>query len=141
MLKLTVLFTGKAKEPWIDAALQEYTKRLKTTIEITWKWAKTEERLHEWLSSAPSCILLDPHGKLFTSEELSSFLFFQWEKQKGSLSIAIGGAEGFSPEIKARSGSLLSLSPLTFTHTMTRVILLEQIYRALQIHLKTPYHK
>ncbi len=141
MFKLTILTTGKAKEPWLQAALEEYTKRLKAAIQITWRLAKDEEQLEEWILEEPHFLALDPKGKLLTSEEWSSFIFQEWEKQGARLTLVIGGANGLSSEAKAKAKRLLSLSYLTFTHQITRLILMEQLYRALEIRRGSLYHK
>ncbi len=141
MFKLCLITIGKTKESWLQAAVEEYTKRLKAAIEITWRLAKDEKQLEEWTLQESNFVALDPKGKLFTSEEWSSFVFKEWEKQGSRLTIVIGGADGLSPAMRKKASSLLSLSPLTFTHQLTRIILLEQIYRALEIRRGSPYHK
>lgn len=121
--------------------MEEYTKRLKGAIEIHWHLAKDEKALQALLLKEAHFIALDPKGKLFDSEKWSDFFFEQWEKQGCRLLLAIGGAEGFSPEVKKKAAHLLSLSPLTLTHQITRLVLLEQLYRALEIRRGSPYHK
>jgi 23S rRNA (pseudouridine1915-N3)-methyltransferase len=59
----------------------------------------------------------------------------------GKIALVIGGSDGLTPWMKQKAKWLISFSKLTFTHQITRLILLEQIYRALQIHKNTPYHK
>ena len=141
MFKLTILTVGKAKEAWLQTALEEYTKRFKGAIEIHWRLAKEEKTLEGWLFEESRFIALDPKGKLLTSEEWSHFLFNKWEAHGSRLSLAIGGAEGFSEAVKEKAEHLLSLSLLTFTHQLTRLILLEQLYRAFEIRRGSPYHK
>jgi len=139
--KLTILTVGKAKEPWLQIGLEEYTMRLKGAIEIHWRLAKDEKTLAEWLSEEPYFIALDPKGKLLDSVAFSAFFFRELEHRGCRLTLAIGGAEGFSPEVKSKASHLISFSPLTFTHQITRLILLEQLYRALEIRRGSPYHK
>ena len=141
MLKLTIITIGKVKETWLQTALAEYTKRLKVAIEIHWKLAKDEKQFEEWLSIEPDYIALDPRGELCSSEALSRFLFQEWEKQGSRLTFAIGGHSGFNGQMRQKARKLLSLSSLTFTHQLTRLILLEQLYRALEIRRGSPYHK
>ena len=141
MFKITLLTTGKTKESWLNSALAEYTKRFRHSIEIQWRLAKDEPQLEEWVLAETHYIALDPAGKLFTSEELSSFLFKEWEKQGSSLNLVIGGAAGLSESMRKKAKALISLSPLTFTHQMTRLILFEQLYRCLEIRRGSPYHK
>jgi 23S rRNA (pseudouridine1915-N3)-methyltransferase len=140
MLKLKILSIGKSKEKWLEEALREYTKRLKPYMTIEWLWAKDNAQLIEWAQKEPLFICLDPAGCLFTSEQFAVFLEQLWEKNRSRLTIVIGGPEGLPPILIQRA-QLISLSPLTFTHQMTRLILIEQIYRALEINRGSSYHK
>jgi 23S rRNA (pseudouridine1915-N3)-methyltransferase len=140
MLKLKILSVGKTKEKWLDNAFNEYVKRLKPSVHIECKWAKDTAQLVEWVQKEGAYLCLDPEGRLFTSEEWAHFLTQQWEKGGSRLTFVIGGAEGLPPEIKQQSNAI-SLSPLTFTHQITRLVLIEQIYRAIEIQKGTQYHK
>lgn len=140
MLKLTVLSIGKTKELWLEEALQEYSKRLKAQVTIEWKWAKDDQQLIDLTEKENKVLCLDPAGKLFTSEDFAYFLEDSWEKGGSRLSIVIGGATGL-PEPLKKKFPLISLSPLTFTHQITRLVLIEQIYRAIEIMKGSKYHK
>jgi 23S rRNA (pseudouridine1915-N3)-methyltransferase len=140
MLKVKILLVGKTKESWLEEALAEYLKRLKNTVSIEWIWAKDDVHLLELARKELHSICLDPSGKTFTSEQFSSFLFQNWEKHGSRLTFVIGGPDGLPQELKNHS-LLISLSPLTFTHQMTRLILIEQIYRAIEIYKGSNYHK
>ena len=140
MLKLKILSIGKTKEKWLEEAVNDYTKRLKSTVQIEYLWAKDTPQLIEWARKESYYICLDPSGKLFSSEEFSQFLSEEWEKGGSRLTLLIGGAEGLPSEIKQKS-LLISLSPLTFTHQITRLVLIEQIYRAIEIQKGSRYHK
>lgn len=139
-MKIKILSVGKTKESWLDEAFEEYVKRLKPTTEIECLWAKTDAQLLEWAQKEKGIICLDPQGARFSSEQFSCFLVQQIERNGAKVAIVIGGAEGLSPEVKAM-GPLISLSPMTFTHQMTRLILIEQIYRAFEIAKGSKYHK
>ena len=141
MLKLKIFSVGKTKEKWLDEAFQEYVSRLKSSVQVECLWARDSGQLIEWAQKESSLICLDPHGRQFTSEEFSSFLAQAWEKGGSRLTFVIGGAEGLPLELKQAGSTLISLSPLTFTHQLTRLILIEQVYRALEIQKGTPYHK
>lgn len=140
MLKLKILSVGKTKETWLEQACNEYLKRLKPIVHIECLWAKDTAQLREWAQKEPSYLCLDPEGRSFTSEEFSSYLAHAWEKTGSRLTFIIGGAEGLPDDLK-KNRMLLSLSPLTFTHQMTRLVLIEQIYRALEIQKGSRYHK
>lgn len=140
MLKLKIFSVGKTKEKWLDEAFNEYVKRLKPSVSIECAWAKENAQLVEWAQKEDSYLCLDPAGRLFTSEEWAHFLTQQWEKGGARLTLIIGGAEGLPPELKQK-GILISLSPLTFTHQITRLVLIEQIYRTIEIQKGSHYHK
>jgi 23S rRNA (pseudouridine1915-N3)-methyltransferase len=137
MIKVHIHTIGKVKETWLTNALSEYEKRLQGRVQIKWLLAATNGELIKQTLLEPYLIALDVQGPLLSSEALSQKL-----TQAGSrLSFVIGGADGIPPEIQKHAKWSWSLSPLTFTHQMTRLILLEQLYRAYEIERKSPYHK
>ncbi len=137
MIKAHIYTIGKSKETWLNAALSEYEKRLQGRIQIQWILVSDDAELIKQTSAEPHLIALDVQGLLLSSEALSQKLV-----QAGSrLAFVIGGAPGLPPAILAKAKWRWSLSPLTFTHQMTRLILLEQLYRAYEIERKSPYHK
>jgi 23S rRNA (pseudouridine1915-N3)-methyltransferase len=141
MYKVKIFSIGKTKEPWLSLALEEYSKRLKPSLSIEWCLAKQDEQLALLLDKEAHYICLDPQGKAFSSEAFSAFLHQKLLEGGSRLSFVIGGAEGLPEPIKRRAAALLSLSPLTFTHQLTRLILLEQLYRSLEIAKGSSYHK
>jgi 23S rRNA (pseudouridine1915-N3)-methyltransferase len=100
---------------------------------------KTEKQFIEQALKERRLIALDPQGKTYSSELFSSLLFDEIEKGGSEVAFAIGAAEGLPKELKTQQ--LLSLSLLTFTHQMVRLILVEQIYRAFEIRKGSGYHK
>lgn len=137
MIKIRILSIGKNKENWLDEALKDYADRLKRTAKIEWAWVENEIELEKRIDG--HTIALDPQGRQMNSEQFSAFLMKEVEKGGARLTFVIGGAEGLSPALKKHT--LISLSPLTFTHQMARLILIEQIYRAFEIDRGSPYHK
>jgi len=85
-------------------------------------------------------VLLDEHGKEYTSVEFSGFLQKQFLLSLKRMVFIIGGPYGFSDEMYARTNEKVSLSQLTFSHQMVRLFFLEQIYRAMTILKNEPYH-
>lgn len=140
MLKLKILSVGKTKEQWLEDAFSEYLKRLQPYVQVECQWAKDTPQLIEWTQKETAFICLDPQGRQLTSEELSAFLMNQWEKNGSRLTLVIGGAEGL-PEVLRQQGVLISLSTLTLTHQITRLVVIEQIYRAIEIKRGSHYHK
>jgi len=136
MYKIKIFTVGKAKENWLCDALSEYESRLAPYLTLEWFLAKDDKGLNVWAEKESSFIALDPQGRTFTSEDFSKHLI-----KLPRLSLFIGGADGLSTTVKTKAKELWSLSLLTFTHQMTRIILLEQIYRAFEIERGSPYHK
>ena len=141
MFKIKIITVGKTKEQWLQQATEEYHKRIKNNICIDWVICKSSESLSSYLEKETSWICLDPKGLSYTSEEFSHFLFSQLEKEGSRLNLVIGGAEGLPSAIRSKATHLISLSKMTYTHQITRLILLEQIYRALEIQKGSGYHK
>jgi len=141
MLKVKIISVGKHHQGWLQEALSEYEKRISYALNIEWILSKTEEQFEKILRQESFYIGLDPGGKLLTSEQFSALFFKEFEVRGSRLTLAIGGALGFSAESRKKAAWLLSLSPMVFTHQITRLILLEQLYRALEIQKGSSYHK
>jgi 23S rRNA (pseudouridine1915-N3)-methyltransferase len=84
--------------------------------------------------------LLDERGKTYSSVSFSQFIQAQFNQGGKSIVFVIGGAYGFSEEVYARASGKLSLSTMTFSHQMIRMIFFEQVYRAMTILNNEPYH-
>ena len=138
MLKLTIISPHKTKESWLNEAIQDYEKRLSHSIKVFWKYARDDTQLEKLLPKNYIC--LDPKGSQMTSEHFSKFLENAWVKEGSSLCFLIGGAEGIPLHLK-KDKQMISLSLMTFTHQMVRLIFIEQIYRALEISKGSQYHK
>ena len=93
------------------------------------------------LDTADRVVALDPRGKAWTSEQFATFVSKHMREDSRRLTFVIGGFSGLADSVKKRADVLWSLSPLTFTHDLTRVLLLEQLYRALTIIHNHPYSK
>lgn len=152
--KITLIAVGKIKtQPW-KLAQKAYLGRLEhyTRLELVElkdvvgslpdmaAVAKEGELLGNAAAAIPCRIALTPTGQSLTSPQLADFLQKQIELY-GHLAFLIGGPLGFSNDILATCQHQLSLSRLTFTHEMARVILLEQLYRAFTILNGEKYHK
>lgn len=137
---MKILTIGKTKEKWLQAALEEYQKRLTPYDTLTFHLVKDNEQLINAASKEKWPLFLDEKGSQYTSETFSAFLFPKWEEASGKLTFIIGGADGLPPSLKNQKPQI-SLSPLTFPNQLTRLILLEQIYRAFSIAKGLPYHR
>ncbi|MBA3815587.1 MAG: 23S rRNA (pseudouridine(1915)-N(3))-methyltransferase RlmH [Parachlamydiaceae bacterium] len=140
MHKLRILSIGKTKESWLEEAIDEYLKRLSKIICIEFVWAKNDEQLLALASKEPTLVCLDANGKMMNSEAFSTFIVKKFEEGGSRLAIVIGGAEGLPTKLKQHP-TLISLSPMTFTHQLVRLVLVEQIYRAFEIDKGSCYHK
>jgi len=153
-MKLRIIWIGRTKDPNLAELSQQFTSRIRRflPVEITElkdsKSGGDQRRIHvegqqilEALQSADRVIVLDPGGTLWTSSQLAAFIGRHLDSEPRRLTFVVGGRGGISEAVKKRADRLWSLSPLTFTHEMTRVILLEQIYRALAALRGLPYAK
>ncbi len=139
-MKLRIVWAGKTKNPHIARLCEDYIGRIKhfLPIEIT---EVREAKLFAALEESDRVVALDPKGKAWTSEQLAKFVQQHMTGDPRRLTFVIGDYAGLSPEIRKRADVLWSLSPLTFTHDLTRVLLFEQLYRALSIIHNLPYAK
>ncbi|MCH9612526.1 MAG: Ribosomal RNA large subunit methyltransferase H [Chlamydiia bacterium] len=141
MIKIRIYSIGKNKEPWLTEALTLYTTRLRGKVQIEFHLFRKDEELNRAIEKEKGIIGLDPKGKMQTSREFSCFLLSTIETHHSSLAFVIGGPEGLTEVVKERANHLISFSPMTFTHQMVRLILLEQIYRGFEIDKGSGYHK
>ncbi|NGX46052.1 MAG: Ribosomal RNA large subunit methyltransferase H [Chlamydiae bacterium] len=106
---------------------------------MEWIHPKDDTQLIQLAAKEVRSVALDPNGTLRTSPDFSTWLIDAFEKRGCRLTLLIGGADGLPKELPVQEK--ISLSPLTFTHQLTRLVLVEQIYRALEISRGSPYHK
>jgi 23S rRNA (pseudouridine1915-N3)-methyltransferase len=155
-LRFELLFLGKTKEAYLAAGTTDYTKRLaryiatdiKTLKEKKLKKGESEkariEKDSETLlqsSQGSQLVCLDRTGRQMDSLELAAQVE-NWAMQgQKKITFIIGGPLGLSKETLTKADLVLSLSPMTFTHEMTRLLLLEQLYRACTIRAGEKYHK
>ena len=137
MFKVKIIAQGRCKEPWMLAALAEYEKRLKGRLQIEWILAEESEEFIAFCQKEPHLIALDIQGEALSSEAFSE----KWIRRGTRSAFAIGGPEGLPNSVLKQAQWRWSLSPLTFTNQMVRVILVEQLYRAMEIARGSPYHK
>lgn len=107
---------------------------------------RSEEALWEAVErerarTAPMIVLLDERGKQMASEAFASWLGRERDAGRQLILFAIGPADGWSAESRKRASLLLSLGPMTMAHELARVVIAEQVYRALTILAGHPYHR
>lgn len=159
-MKIRIIAIGKIKDDYLKEGISSYLVKLKRYADVyvhevidsslpdnpnqseIEKAKNTEgERVLKILKPSDYVINLDLNKKEFSSEEFSSYLIKSLEKAGANLTFLIGGSYGLSDELKKRANDSISLSKMTFLHQMTRLILLEQIYRAFKINAHEIYHK
>ena len=148
-MKLRVLWVGKTKNPQLARLCEEYASRIEHFLPLNIAEVKEPkggmraegEKLLAAVGDSDRLVVLDPRGKSWTSEQLAKFVQQHMTADPRRLTFVIGGYEGLADSVKNRADVQWSLSPLTFTHDLTRVVLLEQLYRALSIIHNLPYSK
>ena len=159
-MKIKIYCIGHLKETYLKQGINEYIERLKpyTQIEIVEvndesiinnpnasdiEQAKNKEgqKVLKLLRKDEYLIGLDLVKKQPTSEEFAKYLEDKLVLGGANISFVIGGSYGLSDELKKRCQDRIALSSMTFLHQMTRLILLEQIYRAFKINRNEVYHK
>jgi 23S rRNA (pseudouridine1915-N3)-methyltransferase len=150
-MKLRFVWIGKTKDKNWKALQDEYLRRLShfTKCEVTdiRESAPHEgpdiegERILASLNQKTFAVLLDVKGEAISSQDLAKKIEDWQNRGLKEITFIIGGANGVSRRVAETAGSSLSLSFLTFTHDMARVILLEQLYRAYTIIKGFPYQK
>ncbi len=155
-MKLTLIFTGKTEDSYIKEGIEIYIKRLKHYIPLEIKIigeagkrskssankAKFFEK-DKFVSSGGNSsfvVLLDEKGKKYSSVSFAKFIENITIKGYKELVFISGGAYGLNNELYKMANKLVSLSDMTFSHQMVRLILVEQLYRAMKIIKGEPYH-
>lgn len=155
-MKITVVAMGNKMPAWVDQAVSEYSKRLQEAVSITLVeiplirrgksadisriMAKEMTMMNAAIPHQSYIIALEIKGESFTSEQLAKKIAALQHKTP-QLCFLIGGPEGLSADLVARSDERWSLSSLTLPHALARITLLEALYRAWSILNNHPYHK
>ena len=157
-MKITIVCAGKIKEKYLSAGIAEFLKRLKPYAQVEIReiheekmpedpspaekeqtLAREGEKLLKLVPDGSYLYVLDVYGKLRSSEQLAKEIADLGLRGRSSITFLIGGAFGLS-EVRARADERISFSPMTFTHQMVRLLLVEQIYRAFKINRGEKYH-
>ena len=138
-----IIAGGKKHENWANEIILEYEKRLQKPYNITWEFIEEEKllkKLETWPFTGNNYVIIcDERGQNISSDEYSSKLQQTFINSKNAI-ILIGGAYGFSEEIRKKADFLWSFSKLVFPHMLARVIVAEQTYRAQEIAKGSHYH-
>ena len=159
-MQFTILCVGKCKEKYFTDGIKEYQKRMskygrvniievpdeKTpdhaseNLELQIK-GKEAERLMKHISDSMYVIALDLRGQQYDSVAFSKKLSNLKVGGKSHIAFVIGGSLGIHPQVLSRADESISFSKMTFPHQLMRLILMEQLYRAMRIECGEPYHK
>lgn len=141
-MRVRLIAAGTRLPGWINEGVAEYTKRLRALkfelVEIP--ATRQAERMRAAIAPRDYVVALEVTGRLMTTPELSRWLA---ARQAGGRDLAflIGGPEGLDPGLSAGADFRWSLSPLTWPHGLARVMVTEQLYRALSLLQGHPYHR
>jgi 23S rRNA (pseudouridine1915-N3)-methyltransferase len=159
-MQILIITIGRIKEKFLQDGIAEYEKRLRPYVNLQIRELAEEkrpvsasvsvekaaiekegERILAAISAGSFVISLDINGISWSSTGLADFMRQRELSGMNQIAFVIGGDLGLSPAVLSRSDMRLSLSKMTFTHPMARLLLLEQIYRACRINRGEPYHK
>lgn len=155
-MKIELAVIGKTSIGYLKQGIDEYIKRLKHYVPFEIKYIddikntknisedqhkRTEgAKILSLLDKSDFVVLLDEHGKEYTSMQYSSYIQKRMLSGAKKVVFVIGGPYGFSQEVYDRANDKISFSKMTFNHEMIRLIFTEQLYRAYTIINHEPYH-
>jgi 23S rRNA (pseudouridine1915-N3)-methyltransferase len=154
-MKLSILAVGHRLPAWVAAGCAEYQKRMPRELPLSIVEIKPEPRgakkreqllaaekirLQAALQGFSRSVVLNERGEDLTTLQLARRLE-AWMREGGDTAFLIGGADGVAEEIKARADASLRLSSLTLPHALARLVLCEQLYRAVSVVRRHPYHR
>jgi len=153
---LRVIAVGTRMPAWVDAATDDFSRRMPPDLRIDWKPVKAEtrtgggsapqwkareaRRIREALPEGARLVLLDEHGSDLDSTRLAARLA-AWQRDAQPVALVIGGPDGLDDSLRQEATETLRLSSLTLPHALVRVLLAEQLYRAWSINSGHPYHR
>lgn len=156
-MRIKIIVVDRTRSPFLKDGELFYLKRLRRYVQVEWAEAKPAkitkarpdeeilsiegERISKKLAPKDYVVSLDRSGHLQDSEKFADWLSTLTDRGERSITFVIGGALGLSTEFLQRSHKVLSLSRLTLTHEMSRLVLLEQLYRGFTILRGVKYHK
>ena len=155
-MKFALLVVGRTVEKHYITAINDYVERIKhytpfdmevipelkntKSLSMEQQKEKEGELILKALQPGDVVVLLDEHGKEFRSVEFANWIERKMHTVNKRLVFIIGGPYGFAPSVYAAAQEKISLSKMTFSHQMIRLIFVEQLYRALSILNNSPYH-
>jgi 23S rRNA (pseudouridine1915-N3)-methyltransferase len=155
-MKISIINMGETREPFLKDGMVLYEKRIRHYVSLEMIYLNEPRNANSLpeavqkeqegkaillaLEKTDHPVLLDMKGKQFSSEAFSKYLQQAMNKGTRNLTFVIGGPYGFSEEVYRAASNRMSLSEMTFSHQLIRLIFLEQLYRAFTIIRGEPYH-
>jgi 23S rRNA (pseudouridine1915-N3)-methyltransferase len=155
-MNIKLIVVGKTNQSYVEEGVKEYFSRLKHYISFEIivvpdvKGAKNlssstlkdkeAENIIKYLNNQDAVVLLDEHGQEFRSKEFAQYLQKKMNQGTKTLVFIVGGAFGFSDKMYSLTSEKISISKMTFSHQMIRLLFTEQLYRAFTILHNEPYH-
>jgi 23S rRNA (pseudouridine1915-N3)-methyltransferase len=154
-MKLRIVALGHKLPAWANAAYEDYARRMPREFALEMIELKPEARdrgksVAQMLdaerariaTAASGCqlVALDEHGDAWTTAMLAKHLR-SWQDDARSIAFVIGSADGLSPAVKRDATAVVALSALTLPHSLARIVLVEQLYRAVSLLQGHPYHR
>jgi 23S rRNA (pseudouridine1915-N3)-methyltransferase len=155
-MHFTIVAVGERMPGWVDEGFTDYARRMPRSLRIELKEVRPEsrreghpverilnaeaDRIDAAIPKGCHRIALDEHGRALTSQELAKEIE-GWQLDGRNVAFLIGGPDGLAPRLKAAPATVLRLSNYTLPHGLVRVILAEQLYRAVSILANHPYHR
>ena len=154
-MRLLIVAVGQRIPDWAQTAWDDYAKRFPPELKVELKAVKTEprgsktyetlvaaerQRIEAVIPRGTRIVVLDERGKLLTTVDLAKRIE-RWRQDGGDVAFIIGGADGTAAEVRRDADLLLGLSAFTLPHGLCRVMLAEQLYRAVSLLAGHPYHR
>lgn len=155
-MKITLVVVGKTHEQYLSEGIENYARRINRycrfelkvipeikntkSMPVELQMNKEAEAILQEMGNYQECILLDERGKLFTSMEFATQIEKKVLGGQREIAFFVGGPYGFDDKVRKTAHGSISLSPMTFSHQLIRLIFVEQLYRAFTIIKGEPYH-
>ena len=155
-MKISLIVIGKTSHNYLSSGIDDYTKRINHYIPFSIQYVadakntknltQTQQKIAEGANllnafdKSDYVVLLDEHGKEFTSVNFSDFIGKKLQTVSKRIVFVVGGPYGFSEDVYNRANEKISLSKMTLPHDLIRLVFTEQLYRAFTIMNNEPYH-
>jgi len=140
MRKIRVLAVGRIRDQRLRALCDEYYERCRRTLRIEEQEVRDPRAAAAAIAPGERVVLLDERGELWRSRALAAHLD-RWRRGQGALTFVIGGPDGVDEQLRRRADATFALGRVTLAHRLARLVLAEQLFRAISIIEGTPYHR